>query len=446
MLDSRHHDIQSERYLLGCAFWSLRPGEATRDIVEGVDKKWFYDRDHQTIFQVIVDLHNEGHQVTTKAMVTELRKRDLLEKVGGEQYLNGIDEDIYGLSNIPLHIERIAELYKVRQLHMNCLAASQELLEDPLKLPVHAETLEKTLAIETKPVSHAPVTVGALTVNFLTKVETVNEEGDKEVIPSGFPLVDELIEIVPTEMTCIAGRPSMGKSAFALQVAFNAARAGKRTFFVSLEMRLDDIMRRLFSWLADIPARRIKKGDLDTAEWQRMYAAQAQLLELPLHFIHAGTYSVKELRKAVRYLKLQYGELAMVVVDYMQLMEGETKSENRVQEVSGIARGLKRLAVDEEIAVIPLSQLSREVEKRQDKRPMMSDLRESGAIEQDCAGVMFVYRHEYYFPDDAESRRNAEIIVAKNRHGDSGTAKLGWRPEYTEFTNLHRASSVVQAI
>lgn len=442
---SRHFDHETERYLIGAALYAT--GNSSRDIVAACDVKWFGDAKHKTMFTVISDLHAEGHEISAVGVLAELRRRDKLDGVGGPTFISDLQSEVVTLVNVPYAIERLAELFKLRQLQTTCEEAAQTLPEEPLKLPFYVGKLEEIIAIETKPLRNAPVSMAELTANYLEKAEKETEEGTTDVLMTGFPLVDELVEILPKEYTTLAGRPGMGKSAFALQMAVNVAKQKKRTLFVSLETPLNSLTKRIFSLETEIPGRDLQKRELNAAQWQTLFSAQQALSAVPFHAVEAGDYSVEKLRKTVRYLKMQYGDdLKLVVVDYIQLMSGAKRTENRTLEVSEITRGLKKLAMDEDLAIVGLSQLSRAVEQRQEKRPMLSDLRESGSIEQDSNNVLFLYRHEYYFPDDSDARMNAEVIVAKNREGALGTAKLGWRAQITKFTNLYTAPANQQAI
>jgi replicative DNA helicase len=432
---SKHFDEDTERYLIGCAL-QLN----AKDILTNCDVRWFGNGRLKTIFEAMSRIDTAGHEISSVSVLAELRKTEQLEPAGGLDYLMDLQGDVFTFTNIPYAIERLGELYKLRRFQTACEDAAAELMERPNKLPHFIKSIEEIIAIETKPVSHEPLTMSDVVKRYLEKAEADTEEKNSDVIETGFKLLDDIVELLPKELTTLAARPSMGKSALALQVAVNSAKNKKRVLFVSLETPLDGVAKRIFSMETEIPGDLLKKRQLNAHQWQQLYAAREALDELPFHFVEAGEFSVEMLRKIVRYLKMKYGDLSLIVIDYVQLMSGSRKSENRTFEVSEITRSLKVLAMDEDVAILALSQLSRAVEQRQDKRPMLSDLRESGSIEQDSNNVLFLYRHEYYNPDDSDSRMQADVIVAKNRDGAIGTAKLGWRNHITKFTNLYTAA------
>jgi replicative DNA helicase len=427
-----HFDADAERYLIGAALYP----DAVKDILAFARVEFFGNGRFKNIYKVVRDLHSRGHEIGILPVMLELKKKGELENIGGMGILAELQSEVTTLSSVPYVMERLAELYKLRQLIDVTKESSILLDDDPLQLDDQVEKLSKALEIETKNIQKPAVSLSELGDLFVEGVENITEEEDKTIIKSGFPMVDDLVELVPTEMTCIAGRPSMGKSAYALQIGLQAAQTGKHVLFVSMEMPAKGIMQRIFSMLTEVPGYKIKKAkQLDTNDWVKIREAQEKLIGLPLYLTVTGTETIEQLRRRIRLLRLEHGALDMVIVDYMQLMSGSNPlpNMNRVNEVSEISRGLKLLAMEEQVVVIALSQLSRAVELRQDKRPILSDLKESGSIEQDCDIVKFIYRDEYYNKENSSKRGEAEIIVAKNRAGALGTIDLNWRPTITKF-------------
>ena len=268
--------------------------------------------------------------------------------------------------------------------------------------------------------------------------EAVQNKGNITGLTTGFKQIDEMTAgLQPGNLVIIAGRPGMGKTAFALNIAERSAiNAGASVLIFSIEMPAEEIGQRLISMHGRIESEKLKKGNLDVSDWENINYALNALNGTKIVIDSTQSITVTEMRNKCRRLKLEQG-LDLVVVDYLQLMKGDDRSENRQQEISDISRSLKALARELQAPVIALSQLSRACETRTDHRPMLSDLRESGAIEQDADVVMFLYRDDYY-NKDTDHPNEAEVIIAKQRNGPIGTVNLLWRPEYTKFVNMAR--------
>lgn len=424
-------DVETERQVVGAG---LQYGAIT---IEALNLDWLTDPRLRQVFVTLKDLRVAGFPTPDPVHVmTELKNKGKDGTITLAFLLELCEESPLSVTVPPL-IERLGTLWKLREMASLCEDVSNA--EDPNLLKNYQDQLTNVLAKKVTP-PEPPATAGEAGERYWERVEKLVEEGDDEVVTTGFPMIDESAELREGELTTIAARPGMGKSALALQFAYNAALQGKRTLFVSLEMSESGIMQRLFSMITGIPGYKFRKGQLTSDEWTLFTKALTQLRELPLHISDSANENIDTVRAKVKFLKEYYDGCYQVVLDYMQLMQGVVKTDNRTLEVSGISRGLKILAKEEGITVVALSQLSREVEKRQNKRPMLADLRESGSIEQDSDQVLFIYRDDYYNPESID-RGTAEVIVAKQRNGEPTTIRVGWRPATTQFIPLYPATT-----
>jgi replicative DNA helicase len=400
----------------------------------------FYLRSHQDIYQGMVQLDRQGKPTDLLTVVSWLKDHNLLEKIGGRNKLAELVERAVSAINIDSFAEVVVEKYQRRLL----IKAAEEIKQVAHDTTVEIEEVvnraeEKVFSIvrrnkEDEGLIHVKET---LAKSFLD-IESKSQGILNPAISSGFVDLDELINngFQRTDLVIIAGRPAMGKSAFALNIATNIANAGFPVAIFSLEMSREQLVMRMLSSQSHIESKFLKTGRIAQNQWEGLAQSIGVLQDIPIHIDDTANITVAEMRGKLRQLDMQseFG-LGLVVIDYLQLMEGG--GDNRVQEISKITRGLKVLAREINVPVIALSQLSRAVETRTNKRPMLSDLKESGSIEQDADMVLMLYRDEYYNPDSPD-RAITEVIISKHRHGATGTTKLLFDAQFTQFKNLAR--------
>ncbi len=433
-------NLDAERSVLGSM---IIDQEAIGAASEMLDETAFYDLTHQKIFATIIDLYNDQKNVDLITLSDALKSRGTLEEVGGVSYLTLLIDQVPSAANIEYYARIVKEKSVQRQLIKN---ASQILTEsyhpgvDIDELVDGAEKLifEIATARERQKATHIKELIKETieTIDhlyqrkeFVTGVETGFVEFDK--MTSGLQKSDLII---------VAGRPSMGKSSWAMSVAEHAAVNNKiGVALFSIEMSKEQLVQRMLCSHARVDAQKVRTGFLLPSDWPKLTAAAGKLSNTPVFIDDTPAISVLELRAKARRLKSRH-DIQLVVVDYLQLMRGTThKTESRQQEISDISRSLKALARELEVPIIAISQLSRAVESRQDHRPQLSDLRESGAIEQDADLVVLLMREEYYNPTE-ENKGIAELIVAKQRNGPTGVVKVTFIKEYMKFENLARLS------
>jgi len=404
----------------------------------------FYVETHRRIYSAIQELSRAGLPVDHVTLGNELRKRGDLEKIGGAMALDGLTDQVATVANVEHYARIVREKASVRRM----IYAAQQVVADGF---AETEAAEDFLdEAEASIFKAAQYRVGAgyshvapvVRKTFDDLQEASGRTGDVTGVPSGFAQLDKLTAgFQRSDLIIVAGRPSMGKTALALNVAFNAAEALKQPVIVfSLEMGKEQLVRRMLSSVGRVDASRIRSNNLGKDDWPRLIQAADVLTRTEIYLDDSAPLTPLEIRAKSRRLKSEKG-LALVVVDYLQLMRaGGRRADNREQEISEISRSMKGLARELQVPVIALSQLNRGVEGRPDKRPMMSDLRESGAIEQDADLILFVYRDEVYNPE-SEDRGTAEVIVGKQRSGPMGKAVLRFTSEFTRFDNLAPAEA-----
>ncbi|MCL2235171.1 MAG: replicative DNA helicase [Defluviitaleaceae bacterium] len=397
----------------------------------------FYRIDYRFIFQALMDLHNTGQPVDLITLKNKLEERETFDKVGGNEALAAIASAVSTSANIKQYIKIVLDKSILRRL----IKASDETAGDSYAGTKPTEIIlddaEAALfAIGQKRHSLGFVHVREALQASMQVIEKAAEEGKAVTgIPSGFTDLDnKTAGFHPTDFVLIAARPSMGKTALALNIAANAAINQKKPVAIfSLEMSKESLASRFISSNAMVDASNLRTGQLSPKDWDDIVNALGRISEAPIYIDDTPGITIAQMRSKCRKLKLEHG-LDMIMVDYIQLMSGGGRSESRQQEISEISRSLKQLAREMNAPVIALSQLSRAPEARSDRRPILSDLRESGAIEQDADLVMFIYRDEYYNPE-SEKQGLAEIIIAKQRNGATGTVELGYQGQYVRFVN-----------
>ncbi len=428
------HSIEAEESVLGAMILDKDAITEVTDIIKDVD---FYREAHKEIFGAIIELYNKNQPVDLVTVSDQLITIGKLEETGGIEYLADLTSAGVVTTNARYYAKIIDEKSTLRRL----IRASSEIIESGYETQDAALVLdqaEKTIFdISQKQNKEGMTAIKEVLVNAYDEIERMYEhEGGLTGITTGFIDLDmKTSGFQRSDMILVAARPSMGKTAFSLNLCHNAALKGDGCVAIfSLEMSKEQLVQRLLSSESHIPLGKIRNGELEEQDWIDLTKGMSTLSNAKIFIDDTPAVTVMEVRAKCRRLKMEHG-LDMVMIDYLQLMSGN--AESRQQEISNISRGLKGLAREVDCPVVALSQLSRAPELRADHRPILSDLRESGAIEQDADVVMFLYRDEYYFPE-SEKKGIGELIIAKQRNGETGTVELTWLGQYTKFVNLER--------
>ena len=431
------HNLDAEQSVLGAM---LESKEAIANVIEIIKGDDFYKPAHTEIYEAIMSLYAQGEPADAITIADELARRGTLEQIGGKPYIHGLLE-AYPTASSAAHYARIVEEHALLRSLIQAGGSVQEIgfsmPEDVAEAIDEAEELIYNVGDKRLKDDYHPIR--ELLVRAMEDVETLYERGEHLTgLAAGFPDLDEMTAgFQQSNLIIVAARPSMGKSSLLNDFALNAAaRQNTPVVIFSLEMSKEEVVQRFLASDAKVDSQRLRKGSLQEQDWGRLSAALGRLAEAPIFIDDSANISMMEMRAKCRRLKARHG-LGLVIVDYLQLMQSPRKSENRQQEVSEISRNLKILARELGVPVICASQLNRGVEMRSDKRPMLGDLRESGAIEQDADMVMFIYRDEIYNPD-SEAKGEAELIVAKHRNGPTGTVRLAFMNQYTKFASIAR--------
>ncbi|HEX5614526.1 MAG TPA: replicative DNA helicase [Acidimicrobiia bacterium] len=433
------HNLEAEESLLGAMMLSR---EAITEAVEArIEARDFYKPAHGQIYEACYGLHSRGEPVDPVSVAEELRRAGSLDALGGRATLLRIQASTPASANAGHYAQIVGELALLRRLIMVAgdIAEMGYTAHDDVD-----DTLDRAEALvfevaERRVTDSLVQLYPALEQTMDQLAHLYDRDSHLTGVPTGFSELDDiLLGLQPSSLNIVAARPGQGKTSFALGAAVNVAlTARKPVLFFSMEMGHLELTKRLLASEAHIDSRKLATGRLSEAEWPRLNQAVGRLAEAPFFIDDNPHCTVMEMRAKARRTKARYGELGVIVVDYLQLMSSPGKNENRQVEVSEMSRGLKILARELETPVVCLSQLNRQLEYRQDKRPMLADLRESGSIEQDADVVMFIYRDEYYNPE-SDQRGMAEIIVAKHRNGPTGVTRLAFLDKYTKFHNLVR--------
>jgi replicative DNA helicase len=432
------HNMEAEQSLLGAMMLSDEAVVQAMEIVEDLD---FYQAGHRSIFQALVGLFNASRPCDPVTLQEELRSKDKLAEVGGATYLSQLLNAVPTAANA----EHYAKIVKEKSLLRRLITVSGEISTgsfDPQASPEELidEAERKVLQLSqfriTRPYHKVKDIVGEV---FDHLEQLFANRQAVTGIPSGFTRLDEYTAgFQPSDLIILAARPSMGKTAFCLNIAQNAAYATKKAVMMfSLEMSHTQLVTRLLCSEARIDGQKVRRGYLSKEDWAKLTLTAGVLEETPILIDDSPNATLLEIRSKARRAYAQE-KLGMIIIDYLQLITYSQggKTESRQQEVSAISRSLKSLARELDVPVVCLSQLSRAVESRTDKRPMLSDLRESGAIEQDADVVMFLYRDSYYNPKSEESKGKGEVIIAKQRNGPVGSIELAFCADYAKFENL----------
>jgi replicative DNA helicase len=434
------HDLQAEESLLGAMMLSAGAIADAAGVVAASD---FYKPAHGHVYDAIHTLYASGQPADSVTVADELRRAGLLDAIGGHAVLAQIMSSTPATTNAARYA-RIVEEYALLRRLIGVAGEIAELgysvPEDVSKALDRAESL--VYEVNERRVTDSTQRLSSLLSENLDRLEHLYERGDAITgTPTGYLDLDQLLSgLQPSSLVVVGARPAMGKTSFALGMIAHAALEAinpSPVLFFSLEMSNLELSQRLLCAEARVDSTRVRNGQLQSDDWQKISRAMGRLAEAPIWIDDNPNLTIMEIRAKARRLKSQIGNLGMIVIDYLQLMSGRSSAENRQVEVSELSRGLKILARELETPVVALSQLSRGLEMRADKRPMLADLRESGSIEQDSDVVMFIFREEIYDPKP-ENAGQAEIIVAKHRSGPTGVVQLAFLPQYTRFANMAR--------
>lgn len=432
------HDEDAEQAVLGSM---LTDNDAVMAAVEVLKEDAFYREDNKIIYQAILNLYSKSEPIDIITLKDELESMGKFEQVGGFEYLANLPDKVPTTANVQKYIKIVEEKSVLR----NLIKTANEIIElgynpteDVEDIMDGAEKKIFDIMQSKNTKSYTPIK-DVLVESFTNLEKLYNQKQHVTGVPTQFyDLDDKTAGLHGSELILVAARPAMGKTAFALNIATNAAlRANVPVAIFSLEMSKDQLVNRMLCSEAMVDSNKVRTGKLDEEDWTKLAEAIGPLSEAGVYIDDTPGISVMEIRTKCRKLKMEKN-IGLVVIDYLQLISGSNKRNgSREQEISEISRSLKVLAKELNVPVIALSQLSRAVEQRDDHRPMLSDLRESGAIEQDADIVMFLYRDDYYNKESAE-KDIAEVIIAKQRGGSTGTVKLYWMGNYTKFVNIER--------
>ena len=431
------HSVESEQSILGSI---LLDKDAIITVSETIRPSDFYKEAHKIIYECMLKLSNKNEPIDLITLTEELKKQGHLDEVGGISYITSLSTIVPTTSNVKYYADIVKEKSVLRQL----IKASNDIInlgyENSVKVEEVLERAEKRIFdISQEKASDDFKSINEVLVDAYDMIEKLyTNKSDVTGITTGFKDLNKKINgLQRTDLILIAARPAMGKTAFSLNLVQNAALKGDASVAVfSLEMSKDQLVQRMLAAQSHVELKKIKTGTLDENDWPRIIDAMAVLSNASIHIDDTPGIKISELRSKCRKLKIEKG-LDLILIDYLQLMEGEGNNESRQQEIAKISRSLKIIAKELNCPVVALSQLSRAPEQRADHRPMLSDLRESGSIEQDADIVMFLYRDEYYHPD-SESKNIGEVLIAKNRHGETGSVELVWLGEVQKFADKAR--------
>ncbi len=429
------HSEEAEQSVIGSMIIDREAIVAASEMIHGDD---FYGKQYGIVFDAMVELNDEGSPVDLITLQNRLKEKDVPPEVASLEFVRDLITVVPTSANVKYYAQIVSEKSLLRKLIRlneeiaNTCYAGKESTEVILE-----ETEKKVFELVQRRNTGDYVPIRQVVMNAMDKIELASQtKGAVTGIPTGFLDLDfRTAGMQPSDLVLIAARPSMGKTAFVLNIAQNVAfKEDACVAIFSLEMSKEQLVNRLFSLESKVDSQHIRTGQLQDDEWEKLIESAGVIGSSKLIIDDTPGISISELRSKCRKYKLEH-DLKMIIIDYLQLMSGSGRNESRQQEISDISRSLKSLARELGVPVLALSQLSRAVEQRPDHRPMLSDLRESGAIEQDADVVMFIYRDDYY-NKDTEKKGIAEIIIAKQRNGPIGTIELVWLPDYTKFANM----------
>ena len=427
--------IEAEQSVVGSMLLDSDAITVASEIITGDD---FYNKQYGVLFDTMVELHEEGSSVDVVTLQNRLREKDVPPEVSSLEFIRDLVAMVPTSANVKYYAKIVSDKALLRRLIRlnediaNTCYQGKENTEVILE-----ETEKKVFDLVQRRGSSDYVPIRQVVMNAMDKIEaSAKLHGTVTGIATGFLDLDyRTAGMQPSDLVLIAARPSMGKTAFVLNIAQNVAfKLHQCVAIFSLEMSKEQLVNRMFSLESSVDAQKLRTGQLADDEWEKLIESANTIGNSKLIIDDTPGISISELRSKCRKFKLEH-DLKMIIIDYLQLMSGSGRSDSRQQEISDISRSLKSVARELNVPVLALSQLSRAVEQRPDHRPMMSDLRESGAIEQDADVVMFIYRDDYY-NKETDRKGISEIIIAKQRNGPIGTVELAWLPQYTKFANL----------
>ena len=429
------HDEMAEQAVLGSMFLDREAASVALEVLTGED---FYRPDHRIVFEAADTLYRSGAPIDIVTVKNKLEEQGLFEQVGGVPFLAALSTAVGSSVNVRHYADIVEQRALLRNLIRVAGEISQKSYEGKESVDSIMNMAEKGIFdIMQKRHSEQFHHIRDIAVTSIEKIEDIyRSKGKLTGVETGFIDFDaKTAGLQKSDLVLLAARPSMGKTAFALNIAQNAAiRGNVPTAIFSLEMSREQLVNRMLCSEAMLDAQKLRTGELEDEDWSTLIQSMGPLSQAPIYIDDTPGITPMEIRSKCRRLKVEKG-LGLIVIDYLQLMSGNGRTDSRQQEISEISRSLKAIAREMDAPVIALSQLSRACEQRADHRPMLSDLRESGAIEQDADVVAFLYRDEYYFPD-TEKKNQAELIIAKQRNGPTGTVELTWLGQYTKFGNF----------
>ena len=431
------HSVEAEQSVIGSMIMDREAILTASEIISGED---FYQHQYGIVFLAMKELYDEGKPVDLITLQDRLKEKDVPPEISSLEFVRDLLANVPTSANVKYYAEIVKEksmlrkLIKVNEEIANTCYLGKERVEDIME-----DTEKKIFDLVQRRGGGDFVPIKQVVLNALDKIEAASKtKGSVTGIPTGFIDLDyKTSGFQPSDLILIAARPSMGKTAFVLNVAQHMAfKVNKTVAVFSLEMSKEQLVNRLLSLESRVDSQSIRTGNLTDDDWGKLIEGAGIIGKSNLIIDDMPGISIADLRSKCRKYKMEM-DLGIIIIDYLQLMTGSKKSESRQQEISEISRSFKEIARELNVPVVALSQLSRAVESRPDKRPMLSDLRESGAIEQDADVVMFIYRDDYY-NKDTDKKNIAEIIIAKQRNGPIGTVELVWLPNYTKFANMQR--------
>ena len=431
------HSVEAEQSVIGSMLMDRDAIMAASEIITGED---FYQHQYGVLFEAMVELYNEGKPVDLVTLQDRLREKEVPPEISSMEFVRELlnvvptSANVRSYANIVQDKAMLRKLIKATEEIANTCYLANEKTEDIME-----ETEKKIFDLVQKRATGDFVPIKQVVLNALDRIEAASKnKGSVTGIPTGFIDLDyKTSGFQPSDLILIAARPSMGKTAFVLNIVQHMAFKCNQTVAIfSLEMSKEQLVNRLFSLESKVDSQSLRTGSLSDEDWGKLIEGAGVIGRSNLIIDDTPGISIGELRSKCRKYKLEHN-LGIIIIDYLQLMTGSKKTDSRQQEISDISRSLKEVARELNVPVVALSQLSRAVEQRPDHRPMLSDLRESGAIEQDADVVMFIYRDDYY-NHDTDKKGIAEIIIAKQRNGPIGTVELVWLPDYTKFANMKK--------
>ena len=437
MMRSLPQSIEAEQSVIGAM---IIDKSAIAQVFEKLNEDDFYRDGHKVIYKAIREMYAKDMAVDLVTILEYLKTTDMLDKAGGVTYISELSSSVPTTANLSYYIKIVEEKAMLRNLIKTAneiLNMGYEPTEEPERVMDLAEKKIFDVMQKKSQKGYTPIK-DVLVESFAKLEELYNQKQHVTGVPTGFIDLDRMTAgLHGSEFILIAARPAMGKSAFALNIgAYAATRANIPVAIFSLEMAKDQVANRILCSEALVDSNAVRTGELTDEDLSKLAETSGELSQAQIFIDDTAGISVMEIRAKCRKLKLEKN-IGLVIIDYLQLVQGSGKTSSREQEIAEISRSLKILAKEIEVPVIALSQLSRAVEARPDHRPMLSDLRESGSIEQDADIVMFLYRDDYY-NEDSEKKNQAEVIIAKQRAGSTGTVDLAWLGQYTKFANLDK--------